>query len=260
MGVATAAPLYSKTMSITQTIINASTPFPKGIQPTAWIIPWINTNITFSATAKNEITKLIPDQLWYPTITATKFGLNAGHTAVVSETKPTAYKHSFTAIKSLMSAADRKALDEMDAIMVIVRKNRGGYAVYGAQNGLWKSSQAQMANDNAAMVTATYESRTDMEEEYEEYTINFGTGQTDDIVELMLSVREAVGEDPGIISFNTTSGFLISDLNGKVVTIAGIDVIDYHFVASALILDVANFSGTIYIFPLTGQDISYVPQ
>jgi hypothetical protein len=243
-------------MSIQRTIENASTPFPKGIEPTAWIIPWIDTLIQFGDGTNgepNEVTMLVPNQLWYPTITATKFGLNAGHTAVVSETKPTAYKHSFTAIKSLMSAADRAALDEMDSIMVIVKKNRGGFAVYGAQNGLWKTAQSEMANDNAAMVTATYESRTDMEEEYEEYTLNFGTGQTDDIVKLILSVDETLGI---IVTENVISGVQIVDVNGGIVTAILVNTDGAQSVASAHeIIEDVDFAGDVYVFPLLGQDI-----
>lgn len=251
-------------MSITRTIENASTVFPKGIYPTAWIIPWQGTDIAFgdgTHGALNEVTKLIPAQLWYPTITATKFGLNVGHTAVVSETKPTAYKHSFTAIKSLMTAADRKALDDMDAIMVIVRKNRGGFAVYGAQNGLWKASQAEMRNDNSAMVTATYESRSDMEEEYEEYTLYFGTGQTDDIVQLMLSVDSVLKIMTETVAYGDGT-FSVTDANGRIVTILAIgkkasDDSSVHYVASALTIVDGDFYGIVYAFPLLGQDVNF---
>ena len=61
----------------------------------------------------------------------------------------------------------------MDGIIVIVKKG-DTYLCYGLQNGLWKSAQSRMANDNSGLVTVEFSSRADMEEDYSEYFFNLG--------------------------------------------------------------------------------------
>ena len=86
----------------------------------------------------------------------------------------------------------------MDGIIVIVKKG-DNYMCYGLQNGLWKSAQSRMANDNSGLVTVEFSSRTDMEEDYSEYFFNFGeldySGKslTADSIELLLSILVSIG-------------------------------------------------------------------
>ena len=86
----------------------------------------------------------------------------------------------------------------MDGIIVIVKKD-SKYMCYGLQNGLWKSAQSRMANDNSGLMTVEFASRADMEEDYSEYFFNFGglnylgKSLTAKSIELLLSVCASTG-------------------------------------------------------------------
>ena len=85
----------------------------------------------------------------------------------------------------------------MDGIIVIVKKG-DKYLCYGLQNGLWKTAQSRMANDNSGLVTVEFASRADMEEDYSEYFFNFGEldysgkSMTADTIELILSICASI--------------------------------------------------------------------
>jgi len=154
----------SEATLITQSIINSTRPV-KGIYPTAYICPVLGASVVFDSVDKNLITSLIPAQLYFSVISSEKFALDAGSTEVVSEIKVNGFKHRFTAILAITDAD----LDKLDAVIVICRKKTGEWVVYGAQNGLWKTAQDRMANANSGLVTVTFESQADQEEDYSEY-------------------------------------------------------------------------------------------
>ena len=158
-------------------IINDCTKRPtRGIYPTAWIMPFegreyaLKTVIGEDNPVYNEIEQLTAPAINFYKMQAEKFALNVGSEIVQSDVKKNGYTHKFTGI---ISQVGNKMLDTMDGIIVIVKKG-DTYLCYGLQNGLWKSAQSRMANDNSGLVTVEFSSRADMEEDYSEYFFNFG--------------------------------------------------------------------------------------
>lgn len=226
---------------IVDDIINRCTGLTKGVEPTAWVVPFTGTSVV---TDENEITTFVPNvavQDVYAKITAARFGLNAGHSIVVSEVKENAFKHTFSAVINL---TDAKVLDKMDGIIVIVKQNAGGYLVYGATRGLWKASQTRMTNDNSGMTTVTYESRADMEEGYSDYSFNLGTDQTDAFILNMLSTIGFAAE------ISTGNGFTV-ECDTPILILEA----NTKWIYGAMIGD--TFTGTVYVFPITGQTYTF---
>ena len=178
-------------------VINDCTKRPtRGIYPTAWVMPFegreylLKTVIGENPAVYNEIEQLTAPALNFYKIGAEKFALNVGSELVISEVKKNGFIHKFTGI---LSQVGNKMLDTMDGIIVIVKKG-DAYMCYGLQNGLWKSAQSRMANDNSGLMTVEFASRPDMEEDYSEYFFNFGEldysgkSMTADTIELLLSI------------------------------------------------------------------------
>ena len=178
-------------------VINDCTKRPtRGIYPTAWVMPFegreylLKTVIGENPAVYNEIEQLTAPALNFYKIGAEKFALNVGSELVTSEVKKNGFIHKFTGI---LSQVGNKMLDTMDGIIVIVKKG-DAYMCYGLQNGLWKSAQSRMANDNSGLMTVEFASRADMEEDYSEYFFNFGEldysgkSMTADTIELLLSI------------------------------------------------------------------------
>ena len=178
-------------------VINDCTKRPtRGIYPTAWVMPFegreylLKTVIGENPAVYNEIEQLTAPALNFYKIGAEKFALNVGSELVTSEVKKNGFIHKFTGI---LSQVGNKMLDTMDGIIVIVKKG-DAYMCYGLQNGLWKSAQSRMANDNSGLMTVEFASRPDMEEDYSEYFFNFveldysGKSMTADTIELLLSI------------------------------------------------------------------------
>ena len=183
-------------------VINDCTKRPtKGIYPTAWIMPFagraysLKTVIGENPAVYNEIEQLTAPALNFYKIEAEKFALNVGSELVTSEVKKNGFIHKFTGI---LSQVGNKMLDTMDGIIVIVKKG-DAYMCYGLQNGLWKSAQSRMANDNSGLVTVEFASRPDMEDDYSEYFFNFGDldygdkSLTAQSIELLLSICASTG-------------------------------------------------------------------
>ena len=178
-------------------VINDCTKRPtRGIYPTAWVMPFegreylLKTVIGENPAVYNEIEQLTAQALNFYKIGAEKFALNVGSELVTSEVKKNGFIHKFTGI---LSQVGNKMLDTMDGIIVIVKKS-DAYMCYGLQNGLWKTAQSRMANDNSGLMTVEFASRADMEEDYSEYFFNFGEldysgkSMTADTIELLLSI------------------------------------------------------------------------
>ena len=220
-------------------VINDCTKRPtKGIYPTAWVMPFagreylLKTEISENPAVYNEIEQLTAPALNFYKIEAEKFALNVGSELVTSEVKKNGFIHKFTGI---LSQVGNKMLDTMDGIIVIVKKG-DAYMCYGLQNGLWKSAQSRMANDNSGLVTVEFASRPDMEEDYSEYFFNFGEldysgkSMTADTIELLLSICASTSFSLGIdisggtnAAIGTWSAQAVADkaaiiLNGGTVT------------------------------------------
>ena len=220
-------------------VINDCTKRPtRGIYPTAWVMPFagreyaLKTVIGEDQSVYNEIEQLTAPALNFYKIEAEKFALNVGSELVTSEVKKNGFTHKFTGI---LSQVGNKMLDTMDGIIVIVKKG-DAYMCYGLQNGLWKSAQSRMANENSGLVTVEFASRADMEEDYSEYFLNFGEldysgkSMTADTIELLLSICASTNYNLGIdvsggtnAAIGTWSAQAVADkaaiiLNGGTVT------------------------------------------
>ena len=191
-------------------VINDCTKRPtRGIYPTAWVMPFAGREYTLSEdhAVYNEIEQLSAPALNFYKIGAEKFALNVGSELVTSEVKKNGFIHKFTGI---LSQVGNKMLDTMDGIIVIVKKG-DAYMCYGLQNGLWKSAQSRMANENSGLVTVEFASRADMEEDYSEYFFNFGEldysgkSMTADTIELLLSICASTNFNLGIDVYGGTN-------------------------------------------------------
>jgi hypothetical protein len=158
---------------LTASIANTVRPI-KGLKPKAWIFNRADGHtLTFT---NNLITNLVKGAGKTSfKIEGFKDFMNAGSSAVVAENFPTAYKHSFAVDTFSATAAERANIDLADDVFVVVEvngsKTEGCFLAYGVNNGLWKSSQAQMANDNNAVTKVVFDSRTGMEETYSVYPL-----------------------------------------------------------------------------------------
>ena len=141
----------------------------KGIEPIAYILPFEGLNVIVDDVTGEASLIYNTNQSTFSTIQATKFALNAGSSVVSSEVKENGFKHTFTAILAQVANGD---LDKMDGVVVIVKYLSGGYAILGAENGLYKTSQSRMVNEESGLVTVTYETREGMEEMLSERVLN----------------------------------------------------------------------------------------
>lgn len=94
---------------------------------------------------------------------------NAGHDGKIFENLPTGYIHKLMLNLTVGSAAAQKNIDQAEDLIVFVLGNNGTIYAYGIDNGLYKTSQAQMANDNNGLQAVEYATREGMEEEYSVY-------------------------------------------------------------------------------------------
>ena len=141
----------------------------KGIEPIAYILLFEGLNVVVDDVTGEAKLIYNTNQSTFSTIQATKFALNAGSSVVSSEVKENGFKHTFTAILAQVANGD---LDKMDGIVVIVKYLSGGYAILGSENGLYKTAQSRMVNEESGLVTVTYETREGMEEMLSERVLN----------------------------------------------------------------------------------------
>ena len=141
----------------------------KGIEPIAYILPFEGLNVVVDDVTGEAKLIYNTNQSTFSTIQATKFALNAGSSVVSSEVKENGFKHTFTAILAQVANGN---LDKMDGIVVIVKYLSGGYAILGSENGLYKTAQSRMVNEESGLVTVTYETREGMEEMLSERVLN----------------------------------------------------------------------------------------
>lgn len=132
----------------------------RGVFPTVEIYPYQK-----GAIVKNSGGEVIGIAGQSFTITASKFAFNCGADLVVSDVKENTYSHYFSGLLSIVGNAE---IDKLDGIIVVAIDNTGKKLVYGAENGLWKSSQTKRANDANGMLTVEFTTREGQEETYSE--------------------------------------------------------------------------------------------
>lgn len=146
---------------LVQNIIN-STKSVIGLQPKAYYAYRSDIQLTIE---DNKVTAVTAGILGV--IEGCKNFLNSGSEQVVATDNFDGFKQKFNAIINNHS----DVVDKLDDIVVFVESNAGVKYVLGAKYGLWKTSQAQMANDNLATIAVEFTSREGMEEAYSEYIL-----------------------------------------------------------------------------------------
>ncbi len=139
----------------------------KGLKPKAWVF----NNGDFTVTAANNVVSAIVKIGAVTAFTAEGFKdfMNAGYEAVVGENMPTSFKHKWTVNATSATATEKANIDKVDNVFIVVQSNDGTFLAYGISNGLWKTAQAKMANDNNGITAIEFASREGMEETYSEY-------------------------------------------------------------------------------------------
>lgn len=132
----------------------------KGLKSTAY---WMYRKDIVIDTETNTVSNV--NALEKGIIQGLKTFINAGNEVVTSEIMANGFKHKFTAIFNVKSTV----IDEMDDIVVFVQSNSGQWLCYGAEYGLYKTSQSAMSNDNNGTIAVEFSSLEGMEEEYSEY-------------------------------------------------------------------------------------------
>jgi len=162
------------TTAITADIINDCTKRPvKGLKAKAWLFNMGSATITKTT---NLITNLVKSgAVTSFTLEGTKDFMNAGSDAVVTDTLPTAFIHKFSFEAWGATAAEKANIDKADNIFVVVERNgsqtEGCFLAYGINNGLFKTAQSKMANDNGGITKVEFATRAGEEEEYSEYVL-----------------------------------------------------------------------------------------
>ena len=144
-------------------ILNNCARLVRGNKPLAY---WQYRNQVSFTFSENEITAINTYALG--TLESSKFGINSGNDIVASENTEDGFKHKLSAV----FVATTLDLDTMDDIVAFVQNNNNQWVCLGARHGLWKESQAKMANDNLSTVSVEFGSREGMEELYGEFVID----------------------------------------------------------------------------------------
>jgi hypothetical protein len=145
--------------NLVQSIINAPRSI-KGLKPLAYWAFREDVKLIFDG---NKVTVVTAPILGV--ISGVKFFMNAGGEQVVSEDNFNGFKHKFTAVIN----DGGEVLDGMDDIVLFVEANDGTKYVLGAKYGLWKTTQASMANENLSTTAVEFTSREGMEETSGDY-------------------------------------------------------------------------------------------
>lgn len=150
---------------ITASIVNSCHPV-KGIKKT-----WLYNRSEFTPTFTNNQFTIAPigAAVLY-TAEGYKDFANAGHDAKIFENLPTGFINKVSLNLTLGNYAAQANIDKADDLCSLHLLNDGVTIVgYGMKQGLWKTSQAQMANDNNALVAVEFATREGMEEDYSTY-------------------------------------------------------------------------------------------
>jgi hypothetical protein len=147
---------------ITANIVNSCTPV-KGFDKI-----WMGNRSEFTRTyTANEVTIAKIGTVVLYTAEGYKDFANGGHDGAIKDMLPTSFIHKFLLNLTVGTAAAQKNIDKADDIFVFAkRKGSTQILAYGTTNGLWKTSQAQMANDNNSLIAVEFATREGEEEEY----------------------------------------------------------------------------------------------
>ena len=199
----------------------------KGIEPIAYILPFEGLNVVVDDVTGEAKLIYNTNQSTFSTIQATKFALNAGSAVVSSEVKENGFKHTFTAILAQVANGN---LDKMDGIVVIVKYLSGGYAILGSENGLYKTAQSRMVNEESGLVTVTYETREGMEEMLSERILNVQNIDGSIFVNMEAITGLVIAKDEVVamvtdstkkcLYYNTVSGNTINSTSGVISAIS----------------------------------------
>lgn len=142
---------------------------------------WLGNRSEFTRTAtNNEITIAKIGSVKLYTATGYKDFANGGSDGAVKDMLPTSFLHKMILNLTVGTAAEQKNIDKADDIFVFAkRKGTNTILAYGVTNGLWKTSQAQMANDNNSMIAVEFATREGEEEEYSCYFSQLTEAQLD---------------------------------------------------------------------------------
>jgi len=147
-----------------------------GIEVKAWIINRADVAITYDGTIPLKITAITFAQTkrsW--PITGVKKLLNCGSDLVSAEDRPDKYAHKFIFQQFEFTAEDIYNVDNINDVIVVVEnkdKNATGdgvFIAYGVKKGLWKSADAQTANDVNGARSLELTSMAGLEEPYSRY-------------------------------------------------------------------------------------------
>lgn len=214
---------------IFQAIENDCTPI-KGVAP---IAKWaFRSDIAFTF-VDNTITAIATPTLPLGLFKSFKFGLNAGHEVKVFENYPDRFTHEFMGVSS--EATD--SLDAVDDIVVFVQPNGGTtWKVYGAKNGLWKTSQSFMTNDNMGIIAFEFSSRDGLEEIYECYNTSIDISALVDMDSFDLIYGGTIANGGSVkLSIDTDKTGYIKLPNGTILTtVAGVINTTYTGVAGSI--------------------------
>lgn len=148
-----------------------------GLEVTAYIFNRLNVTITYDATNPSIITGLVNAATKTAfKVTGVRKMLNAGHDIVVADDRPDKYAHYANFQQFELAAADIENVDQIqDAFIIVERKDKstdgdGVFAAYGAEFGLYKSTDTRRANDINGARNIELLSLAGQEEKYSNYT------------------------------------------------------------------------------------------
>ena len=161
--------------NITAAIVNSCTPV-KGFDKI-----WLGNRSEFTNTkTANEVTPAKIGSVKLYSCEGYKDFANGGHDGKIEEMLPTSFIHKVGLNLTVGTAAAQANIDKADDIFVYAkRKGSTQIMAFGVTNGLWKTSQANMANDNKGMTAVEFATREGEEEEYSCYFSQLTEAQLD---------------------------------------------------------------------------------
>ena len=150
------------------------------------------------------------------------------------------------------------ALDDVDDIVVFVQPNGGtSWKVYGAKNGLWKTSQSFMTNDNMGTTAFEFGSREGLEEVFESYNTSIDISALVDMdsFDLIYSGTIANGGDVKLTIDSSKTGYIKLPNGSVLVTTAGVINTTYTGVGGAVTYYVAkaNTDNSLLMSDIAGE-------
>lgn len=160
---------------ITAAISNSCTPV-KGFDKI-----WLGNRTEWTVTkTENEVSIAKIGSVKLYTAEGYKDFANGGHDGAIKDMLPTSFIQKISLNLTVGTAAAQKNIDKADDLIVFAkRKGTSQILAYGVTTGLWKTSQAQMANDNNSLIAVEFATREGEEEEYSCYFATQNEAQLD---------------------------------------------------------------------------------